>query len=162
MYFIHYAALSLCIQGTPPYRNPNAYYSRFIPVYTGNTQHCIKIFDRYAVYPCVYREHALGSCLYLAVSRFIPVCTGNTSGRFAAEFPISVYPCVYREHHRGYRPKYRSGGLSLCIQGTPNHQWVGLAEARFIPVYTGNTTGQLCTKSLYPVYPCVYREHIEV
>ena len=49
--------LSLCIQGTQ--RDYKIYYriKRFIPVYTGNTQSGLEFDGRYAVYPCVYREH---------------------------------------------------------------------------------------------------------
>ena len=31
--------------------------------------------------------------------------------------------------------------------------------SRFIPVYTGNTCCDLSSSEIWPVYPCVYREH---
>ena len=53
-------------------------------------------------------------------------------------------------------------GLSLCIQGTrigvPKNQ----NEFRFIPVYTGNTKTRCSIAPQFPVYPCVYREHLSV
>ena len=50
--------LSLCIQGTRRFQDWVSAKSRFIPVYTGNTQ--LILFRKHTptVYPCVYREHA--------------------------------------------------------------------------------------------------------
>ena len=49
-------------------------------------------------------------------------------------------------------------GLSLCIQGT-RQQGAELGSVlRFIPVYTGNSLGNVASHVDVPVYPCVYRE----
>ena len=50
-------------------------------------------------------------------------------------------------------------GLSLCIQGTRDKVSDELHKARFIPVYTGNTSLQGSIPINFTVYPCVYREH---
>ena len=49
--------LSLCIQGTLPNGYAVRHFSRFIPVYTGNTSDNPSVAAIMAVYPCVYREH---------------------------------------------------------------------------------------------------------
>ena len=51
--------LSLCIQGTLKNFWGSAMRIRFIPVYTGNTSFDCLNESFSAVYPCVYREHAL-------------------------------------------------------------------------------------------------------
>ena len=53
--------LSLCIQGTLIVSRHLNNYSRFIPVYTGNTKTPARIICSFLVYPCVYREHWLMS-----------------------------------------------------------------------------------------------------
>ena len=113
--------------------------TRFIPVYTGNTQIVLNKPFACPVYPCVYREHrtdvgnanryiGLSLCIQGTLmnllpkkcpSRFIPVYTGNTL--------------------RSLRLFY------IC--------------RRFIPVYTGNTRSTTRSASTIAVYPCVYREH---
>ena len=91
--------------------------------------------------------------------RFIPVYTGNTSCCISKIHAAPVYPCVYREHCRDIFNISKLIGLSLCIQGTQEVYSLYAPEARFIPVYTGNTNS--CNPSSYDnaVYPCVYREH---
>ena len=51
------SGLSLCIQGTHKLLHDWAFRNRFIPVYTGNTRDVQHNGGRFAVYPCVYREH---------------------------------------------------------------------------------------------------------
>ena len=70
-----------------------------------------------------------------------------------------VYPCVYREHEQFSGVPRRNYGLSLCIQGTCFHEFVGNEMERFIPVYTGNMIPQTGEHQVPTVYPCVYREH---
>ena len=134
-----YDGLSLCIQGTR-YSSPKIPKCiRFIPVYTGNTIIYGVIHARFAVYPCVYREHSgssnctdyrrgLSLCIQGTLQnilekkkycRFIPVYTGNTS---ANNYKLLKNP-----------------GLSLCIQGTHFDRALAQRSIRFIPVYTGNT-----------------------
>ena len=72
--------------------------------------------------------------------RFIPVYTGNTQ---------RLPPALSLDH-----------GLSLCIQGTHQQINLSMTAPRFIPVYTGNTPYLVVTSIMSPVYPCVYREHI--
>ena len=82
---------------------------------------------------------------------------GNTPYLYIAIKIAAVYPCVYREHV--VVVVLSIYGLSLCIQetrGAAAQPWVFL---RFIPVYTGNTTGEINSNLVPPVYPCVYREH---
>ena len=50
--------LSLCIQGTHKSPHLNLCHFRFIPVYTGNTKNSNRFGWKFAVYPCVYREHS--------------------------------------------------------------------------------------------------------
>ena len=50
--------LSLCIQGTRRLPGKLEPENRFIPVYTGNTIYLGMKSSKWAVYPCVYREHA--------------------------------------------------------------------------------------------------------
>ena len=152
---------------------------RFIPVYTGNTSISWSSSISSAVYPCVYREHAVAvstlspvaglslciqgtplNCFYTpAPNRFIPVYTGNTNSWACLFFSSTVYPCVYREHYVGYYQRAWLCGLSLCIQGTLltiSNLWL---MPRFIPVYTGNTSTRTSLILFLSVYPCVYREH---
>ena len=70
--------LSLCIQGTHQSHQLIASDQRFIPVYTGNTNHGVIPNLGIAVYPCVYREHAALKTKIDSSNRFIPVYTGNT------------------------------------------------------------------------------------
>ena len=51
--------LSLCIQGTLNQQIIDEVLPRFIPVYTGNTYFRRGRAIAGAVYPCVYREHAI-------------------------------------------------------------------------------------------------------
>ena len=67
---------------------------------------------------------------------------------------------MYREHVLCFLPKYLATGLSLCIQGTCFHEFVGNEMERFIPVYTGNMIPQTGEHQVPTVYPCVYREHL--
>ena len=53
-----------------------------------------------------------------------------------------------------------NGGLSLCIQGTPNDSHQQVRGIRFIPVYTGNSIILVAFFIALTVYPCVYRELI--
>ena len=152
--------LSLCIQGT--------------------RHDLYKLSYSKSVYPCVYREHksqntlvltsgGLSLCIQgtqipfinrLLNGRFIPVYTGNT---WAAKWScdgISVYPCVYREHEITITILLLFSGLSLCIQGTLSIVKINFWCARFIPVYTGNTSTTYGWLGDFPVYPCVYREHL--
>ena len=112
--------------------------SRFIPVYTGNTALVAVYFNKMAVYPCVYREHAINEyvgqvktglslCIQgthhsafaeTARPRFIPVYTGNTKSNVKFLYIDAVYPCVYREHISLAYFLDHVVGLSLCIQGT--------------------------------------------
>ena len=130
-------------------------------MYTGNTLCVRAVLVIMAVYPCVYREHcmwrlmkALSHGLSLCIQgtllqipdnnpkkRFIPVYTGNTLCVRAVLVIMAVYPCVYREHCMWRLMKALSHGLSLCIQGTLLQIPDNNPKKRFIPVYTGNTSG---------------------
>ena len=113
-----WSGLSLCIQGTLGVLSDLLNASRFIPVYTGNTE-TLKLIGRpIAVYPCVYREHAIDSWRIRALARFIPVYTGNTDNGWLSLEGFPVYPCVYREHSAFTAVCVMLNGLSLCIQGT--------------------------------------------
>ena len=54
--------LSLCIQGTPSLIYIAFFVTRFIPVYTGNTNLSQQGRKILSVYPCVYREHDFIGC----------------------------------------------------------------------------------------------------
>ena len=159
MYFIHYAALSLCIQGTRGIFSYHRRCLRFIPVYTGNTHPSPPFWLRSEVYPCVYREHTSRRTSNYQSNRFIPVYTGNTVYFQQHRCTHPVYPCVYREHDNDIAVPRFFNGLSLCIQGTH----IGTRRTghlvRFIPVYTGNTWYVRSWNCRGSVYPCVYREH---
>ena len=71
--------------------------------------------------------------------RFIPVYTGNTEIALVRHRIVAVYPCVYREHFSNPSSIAWSAGLSLCIQETLMRRSLISVDARFIPVYTGNT-----------------------
>ena len=134
------------------------------------------------VYPCVYREHSVISSsiwrnlgLSLCIQgtrvqnrirkmriRFIPVYTGNTHRKGERRGNSPVYPCVYREHRNDKRAARRRNGLSLCIQGTPLFWTRPASPSRFIPVYTGNTFADIQNLRTGAVYPCVYREHLQI
>ena len=135
---------------------------------------------RFAVYPCVYREHShrhismtvvcgLSLCIqgtsivYSSNSvkaRFIPVYTGNITEIIYQNQLVTVYPCVYREHNVCFAVGFFDSGLSLCIQGTWGTNISELGKLRFIPVYTGNITNYRASTGAHTVYPCVYREHL--
>ena len=66
---------------------------------------------------------------------------------------------MYREHRCKFTPCHFGNGLSLCIQGTLNHDATRLFPTRFIPVYTGNILHISPRLKPISVYPCVYREH---
>ena len=111
-----------------------------------------------AVYPCVYREHAIrdfhsislgglslciqGTLLRSAslrfALRFIPVHTGNILLGIAPVAAWAVYPCAYREHGCYCYQLVFYCGLSLCIQGTLKCLKHHKHNSRFIPVHTGN------------------------
>ena len=151
---------------------------RFIPVYTGNSLQRLDSLLVFTVYPCVYRElenfltefqpsRGLSLCIQgthqqapgvLLGNRFIPVYTGNSSSPGAKIGKIAVYPCVYRELSALIVFNCVIYGLSLCIQGTLSDDQEAAIAARFIPVYTGNSTCWTCWTCWSSVYPCVYRE----
>ena len=56
-YSVFEFGLSLCIQGTLAKTTLINFYTRFIPVYTGNTVNIENNLVAKSVYPCVYREH---------------------------------------------------------------------------------------------------------
>ena len=134
----YFSGLSLCIQGTQNIIIDWLDVSRFIPVYTGNTNYSSGSGSSSAVYPCVYREHlltlarvyfyrGLSLCIqgtpresfcFCIRNRFIPVYTGNTYPICIPWYRMAVYPCVYREHIRMVVFGEITHGLSLCIQGT--------------------------------------------
>ena len=149
-----------------------------IPVYTRNSP-CIRHLPFViVVYPCVYRELAsvnngcglvsgLSLCiqgtllmlrLSFALIRFIPVYTGNSEPVLDLDGTQTVYPCVYRELSPKPIRYYFVAGLSLCIQGTPGSINPFRTNHRFIPVYTGNSSGVWSWWWWLAVYPCVYRE----
>ena len=166
------------IQGTLFIHALNVATSRFIPVYTRNTNTCESAFTNVEVYPCVYRKHTamdnlirtdrgLSLCIQgthnnrihnKIFHRFIPVYTGNTSICYICDKPLTVYPCVYRERRPTPPFLIERAGLSLCIQGTPKRLTSTIRAHRFIPVYTGNATSPFLSNLGAPVYPCVYRE----
>ena len=88
--------------------------------------------------------------------------TGNTTTNCRGSGRSTVYPCVYREHLEKGRLVEDGGGLSLCIQGTLQLLTGRKNKSRFIPVYTGNTLYQSAAPGIVAVYPCVYREHVEL
>ena len=130
--------LSLCIQGTFMPDIIIFFFSRFIPVHTGNMIRRAWAAFCLPVYPCAYREHWLCSVnkrklhglslciqgtlwnqmIYRARGRFIPVHTGNIENTRSTCARSSVYPCAYREHSCLNFYKFSHFGLSLCIQGT--------------------------------------------
>ena len=65
--------------------------------------------------------------------------TGNTQVGQFGRLEVAVYPCVYREHGLSLVIGLPFNGLSLCIQGTLLLINLLASQARFIPVYTGNT-----------------------
>ena len=151
-------------------------------MYTGNTR-CRKPSQRWwLVYPCVYREHSdniptdiVGIGLSLCIqgtlgngaaksyaARFIPVYTGNTCCFQLINAGLPVYPCVYREHNKQQDKWFIENGLSLCVQGTRSMNQGVVFEVRFIPVCTGNTYLWFVICRVRAVYPCVYREHLDI
>ena len=182
LYFDFFSAVYPCVYRE--HSNPVDCCSagvRFIPVYTGNTGIPWCSIIMIAVYPCVYREHICDSEFWSTVrglslciqgtleksvrittrSRFIPVYTGNTMVTPYGILAFPVYPCVYREHAPAFRWPRSLCGLSLCIQGTHKKHYINQGCYRFIPVYTGNTFICSLDEDDDPVYPCVYREHID-
>ena len=152
--------------------------NRFIPVYTGNSGARRWLDLEAPVYPCVYRElynrlcvstHHRGLSLCIQgtpcpvarlanPNRFIPVYTGNSEPVLDLDGTQTVYPCVYRELSPKPIRYYFVAGLSLCIQGTPGSINPFRTNHRFIPVYTGNSSGVWSWWWWLAVYPCVYRE----
>ena len=151
--------LSLCIQGTPHYTDPELVRCRFIPVHTGNTIAANLIFGINSVYPCVYRERITSkntilvnfglslciqgtlfpsSCRRILI-RFIPVHTGNAQYKPFLVQRVTVYPCAYRERFTCFNCCLISVGLSLCVQGTRFFSCHFNLLFRFIPVHTGNS-----------------------
>ena len=126
------------IQGTLFIHALNVATSRFIPVYTRNTNTCESAFTNVEVYPCVYREHKKKVTYKIITVRFIPVYTGNAKTTHLDDTCSSVYPCVYRERSANSIAVHQQYGLSLCIQGTLCYQTHCQMSTRFIPVYTGN------------------------
>ena len=55
-----------------------------------------------------------------------------------------------------------ANGLSLCIQGTYDLAYGAITKGRFIPVHTGNIPTFFPETDSAPVYPCAYREHIDI
>ena len=110
--------LSLCIQGTPKLGALRNMDMRFIPVYTGNSFICLRLFYNCTVYPCVYRE-LIESPLICNANAGLSLCIqGTLLINKNYSFSNSVYPCVYRELSSWFSKPLFFRGLSLCIQGT--------------------------------------------
>ncbi len=91
--------------------------------------------------------------------RFIPVHTGNTGFSLRTITVIAVHPRAYGEHKLCSVICFTCIGSSPCIRGTHDHIDIKTSPLRFIPVHTGNTSGQLPTAIKLPVHPRAYGEH---
>ena len=112
--------------------------SRFIPVYTGNTALVAVYFNKMAVYPCVYREHAINE--------------------YVGQVKTGLSLCIQGTHHSAFAETARPRFIPVYT-GNTNTLKYPLTRGWFIPVYTGNTVILYVILNKETVYPCVYREH---
>ena len=147
-------------------------------MYIGNSHVCLKFRSIFPVYPYVYRELAslklsstssagLSLCIqgtpimrgsFLSSIRFIPMYIGNSMLLLLAIWLMAVYPYVYRELTSLFGEITEDSGLSLCIQGTRVFLNRKVLPLWFIPMYIGNSNPFSRLRSLFSVYPYVYRE----
>ena len=96
--------------------------------------------------------------LFMLIDRYIPVPTGNSQPENRIKHKIRVYPCTYRELKWGIRTINWGRGISLYLQGTLDHECIGIYLPRYIPVPTGNSVVSNTITECHTVYPCTYRE----
>ena len=75
---------------------------------------------------------------------------------------MAVYPCTYRELNSLFCSMLIQSGISLYLQGTPQPPSDSRFRRRYIPVPTGNSCERLCFLLPLTVYPCTYRELVEL
>ena len=92
-------------------------------------------------------------------ARFIPVCTGNTSRSLTSSSKRTVHPRGYGEHWVLWALLLYYLGSSPWVRGTRAASSALPACARFIPVGTGNTYGNIAGSYSRSVHPRGYGEH---
>ena len=140
----------------PARRTP---HQRFIPAYTGNTTCARATAGRSTVHPRVHGEHGPRHQAGPDRPRFIPAYTGNTMTPLKGGPVSAVHPRVHGEHVDGTPTQSGSFGSSPRTRGTHCACCPGERRHRFIPAYTGNTTGRRAPGTTSPVHPRVHGEH---
>ncbi len=155
------------------------YFPRFIPAGAGNTSYPQPAKYRRPVYPRWRGEHALtkkqraelrglsplargtlpGVDRALVQARFIPAGAGNTNNRIPEHLATSVYPRWRGEHFFEICMMIDMMGLSPLARGTRRAANARSKLSRFIPAGAGNTTVDVNSSRVEPVYPRWRGEH---
>ncbi len=94
--------------------------------------------------------------------RFIPAYTGNTSTDRASQKCQTVHPRIHGEHTGEEKTLECICGSSPHTRGTRQSTtrcwWLG----RFIPAYTGNTSGLKSPAPRRAVHPRIHGEHSDI
>ena len=156
--FVKVRGLSPRIRGTDVSSMLAAVRRRFIPAYTGNGDGAPTKMEGRSVYPRVYGERRVRSCVAAHVRGLSPRIRGTGLLRWCRCWRWTVYPRVYRE-----RLSVRIGsssmiGLSPRIRGTGLPNLILISVIRFIPAYTGNGFCHISKCQPCAVYPRVYGE----
>ena len=173
------AGLSPLARGTRTDQKTARRTARFIPAGAGNTSRCRSCSGSGPVYPRWRGEHCLdGSCsrelcglsplargtltiAYLNTSphRFIPAGAGNTAAASRPAGGDTVYPRWRGEHFFEICMMIDMMGLSPLARGTRRAANARSKLSRFIPAGAGNTTVDVNSSRVEPVYPRWRGEH---
>ena len=91
-------------------------------------------------------------------TRFIPIHTGNSSLYVEWWIAASVHPHTHGELHSLHPVKDILCGSSPYTRGTPRFFRLTVADERFIPIHTGNSSYLLRITLPHPVHPHTHGE----
>ena len=174
----NHAGSSPQVRGTHGYLESIRHINRFIPAGTGNSGCKIYKPIKNSVHPRRYGELTTGSSTSVlspgsspqvrgtpighgAVhpnQRFIPAGTGNSSWQLASMVFLSVHPRRYGELQHALFLRVGIGGSSPQVRGTRSLRVGEVANKRFIPAGTGNSSSSNVTVTGQPVHPRRYGE----
>ena len=126
---------------------------------TGNTLLFCRNLAKFSVHPRGHGEHAWRNHRQLYAGRFIPVGTGNTSGVCIDVAVQAVHPRGHGEHFEWAPTEKHATGSSPWARGTLQVFNGQIADIRFIPVGTGNTSKWWGRAGILPVHPRGHGEH---
>ena len=151
---------------------------RFIPIHTGNSILVASLSRKPPVHPHTHGElfrpmvsipvirgsspYTRGTQedrhFYRIALRFIPIHTGNSSLYVEWWIAASVHPHTHGELHSLHPVKDILCGSSPYTRGTPRFFRLTVADERFIPIHTGNSSYLLRITLPHPVHPHTHGE----